>query len=102
MNLLMRQERVFINKFGLAIYEDILHFSSCKNQNRNILSEARQLGMEILEDSRKRAPHESIDDLNDAINMIDNINYSPLLNKVALNKATIRSQNAQSAYNTWG
>ena len=49
-NLILRQERVFTNRFGQNIYEDILHFvpgprslnSSCVKKSREIAGEALQ------------------------------------------------------------
>lgn len=50
-SLILRQERVFKNRFGQAIYEDILHFtnhhSSCIT-NEEIIELARQIAIQAL------------------------------------------------------
>ena len=48
----LRQERTFINRYGKNIVEDILHFYNRKtiiNNEEQIINEARQIGVEILE-----------------------------------------------------
>lgn len=52
--LLLRQERVFKNRFGQLIYEDILHFENHKEntflEEEQIIESARQIGTRALKD----------------------------------------------------
>lgn len=50
LKFILRQERVFKNRFGQMIYEDIIHF---KNSNKNIdvfdiISKARKIAMDMI------------------------------------------------------
>jgi len=78
--LFMKQERVFKNKFGNYIYEDILHFFNRKDMNNKNMQNPRTIAKEILEDAICRVPDESVDDLYDAINQIDNVHPSQIFN----------------------
>lgn len=57
---LLRQERVFKNRFGQMIYEDILHFSCVKTnswiKNEVVIDEARKIAVRILEEKRTTCP----------------------------------------------
>jgi hypothetical protein len=79
LSLPVRQERVFTNRFGQSIFEDILHFSvtSPPNDNNILLSKAREVALETLLKAKKAAPEESMIDLKDAINSISLIEPSP-------------------------
>ncbi len=80
-NFILRQERVFTNRFGRKIYEDILHFSpgtsipniSCEEKSR-----------EIAEDTLKRAyqsvPISVKKDIDAALNGLNRVSPSPLFN----------------------
>jgi len=72
-----RQERVFVNRYGEHIYEDILHFVSTKKGNYSI-SRARNIAYYLLNSVITYAPEESQDDLKDAIEKINDIQPSPL------------------------
>lgn len=79
LNSPFRQERVFTNRFGQSIYEDILHFSVTNSHNDRsiILDAARIVASETLLRAKEIAPEESKKDLNDAINSVNNIEPSP-------------------------
>lgn len=70
-----RQERVFKNRFGTLIYEDIIHFRSAEAPQEN--DEAAHVAREVLTAALDYAPKESLDDLRDAINKAAEIQPSP-------------------------
>jgi hypothetical protein len=76
MNLINRQERVFINRYGMHIYEDILHFESTKKKNSNFIGSARTIAENVLKSVIPATPPESRDDLQDALNRITDIQPS--------------------------
>lgn len=75
-----RQERCFVNRFGEQIVEDLLHFKVRKNGNGRT-TEPRTLARQILEKVRRRTPLESLSDLDDAINRVDDVPPSPLYDR---------------------
>lgn len=56
----LRQERVFKNRFGQMIYEDILHFSNKKPAtaltNEMIIEQARCIAVRMLEEKKAQCP----------------------------------------------
>lgn len=77
-----RQERVFQNRFGKMIFEDILHFSLGPFDEASLISPA-ELAREVLEAALRRAPAESESDLRDALERIPEIAPSPLYRPAA-------------------
>lgn len=72
-----RQERVFMNRFGERILEDILHFNVRKD--RTIRPEApRSIAREVLVKARARTPEESLGDLEEALSLVDEVQVSPI------------------------
>lgn len=69
------QERVFANKFGNRIFEDLIYI---RNVSHNPTSSPAEIARETLEDARSSAPQESMSDLVDAIDRVDTIQSSPL------------------------
>ena len=55
MPLLMRQERVFKNRFGKAIYEDILHFEVDNQDAAEVIAKAREVAGDVLSASQDYA-----------------------------------------------
>lgn len=52
-DFVLRQERMFKNRFGQIIYEDILHFFNNKSQNltsSEIISKARNIAIDIIQE----------------------------------------------------
>jgi 16S rRNA G966 N2-methylase RsmD len=76
--LSMRQERVFKNKFGELIYEDILHFTNPGTVYDDILSKARQVARRTLETALASAPQDVSADLYDAMSRLSEIQPSPM------------------------
>lgn len=72
----LNQERVFKNKFGKLIYEDIIHLSP--TSNKQSLENPRAISLDILRNARDMAPEESICDLLVAIETIDSVDPSPI------------------------
>lgn len=70
-----RQERVFQNRFGEMIFEDILHLVAT---NAKPTSSPTQIARESLEAARHRAPEESIPDLESALEKVGEVMASPL------------------------
>ena len=60
LNLMVRQERVFKNRYGQMIYEDILHFENKKMAERlteqDIVGKARRIAIRILQDQLEITP----------------------------------------------
>lgn len=78
MDIIYRQERVFTNRYGKSIYEDILHFNNTKKATINDDSTIRSLAKKVLIEATNRAPDESINDLKYAIELVDKVEKSPL------------------------
>lgn len=79
-SLTLKQERVFQNRFGNDIYEDILHFTKPLN-NRNDLNPlmiSRQIAQEVLEAAFRIAPENAKDDIQSAIQRISVVHPSPI------------------------
>lgn len=60
LNLMIRQERVFKNRYGQMIYEDILHFENKKMTEwlteQDIVEKARKIAIRILQDQLEIMP----------------------------------------------
>jgi SAM-dependent methyltransferase len=80
-DLILRQERVFLNRFGQNIFEDILHFSPPRNRSpRDFMADAREIAGEALEAAYSTAPGKAKDDVKSAIEGIDAVKPSPVFN----------------------
>lgn len=76
-----RQERVFKNRFGQLIYEDILHFINAGQTADEILSSARSVAHSVLEQVQPTPEIE--DDLRDALSRVRQIHPSPIYSPYA-------------------
>ncbi len=74
--LLSRQERVFQNRFGDMIYEDILHLTPV--QPYTVGTPAKEIAGETLVAAIERAPAESLNDLKSALEKLADVSPSPL------------------------
>lgn len=72
----LRQERVFKNRYGQMIYEDILHFTSHKS-NVDVLSGARNIARDILS-QKFDVENKNSELLKDAYNKIDLVKVAGL------------------------
>jgi len=87
----LRQERVFSNKFGKAIYEDILHWTLPKSRRifDDIIPMAQCIARDALTHARERVPAEALFDLEAAIEQVEDIKMSPLLQKETIGPETL-------------
>ncbi|MCG2769202.1 MAG: DNA methyltransferase [Chloroflexota bacterium] len=77
LDLILRQQRAFSNRFGKSIIEDILHFvPSSRLPNVSFLGEARAVARETLVAARKRAPETSRSDIESALDKLDQVSPS--------------------------
>jgi len=81
MNLINRQERVFINRYGAHIYEDILHFESTKKISTNGIETARNIAKDIFLSVMSTAPEESQVDLQDALEKLSEVQPSEMFRR---------------------
>ncbi|GAB6392290.1 MAG: site-specific DNA-methyltransferase [Treponematales bacterium] len=80
MKLLNRQERVFLNRYGTPIYEDILHFESTKTKGSGDES-SRIISRALLQSVMPDIPEESREDLRDALDRIGEIQPSDIFRR---------------------
>ncbi len=73
-----RQERVFQNRFGEMIFEDILHLT--QRPPNGATTPPAEIAREALTAARSRAPEESLSDLNIALEMLAVVKPSPIYN----------------------
>ena len=78
----LKQERVFVNRFGKNIYEEILHLSALPSfrSRKSIGDDARCIGKDVLLKAMERSPRDRRHYLRDAIDRVDQIDASPILN----------------------
>jgi len=76
-----QQERVFKNKFGESIFEEILKFTIMKKNSVNKLCEVREVGKIALKNALSYAEENVLSDILDAIQKSDKIDPSPILEK---------------------
>ena len=81
MNLINRQERVFMNRYGMHIYEDILHFESTKKKNLKTIESTKNIAENVLASVMSTAPNESQADLQDALDRITDIQPSDIFRR---------------------
>jgi SAM-dependent methyltransferase len=82
-NLLTRQERVFGNRFGQQIYEDIIHLEKSDATNAN----SEEIVRGIARDALKAVSDPSLkidvrSDIDDALSRIDNTHASPIYKRM--------------------
>ena len=78
-DLVLRQERKFVNRFGQNIFEDILHFSPPSSSlDDGLLTRAREVARDVLEGTRLTAPDKARDDIKVAIEEIETVKSSPI------------------------
>ena len=77
--LSLRQERVFLNRYGQKIYEDILHFLPRKGCGLDCsLNEARNVAQQVLETAYGKVPPSSVDGLKAAMASVEKVSPSPV------------------------
>ncbi len=86
LRLHLTQERVFLNRFGQSIYEDLLHLSPQPGHPRPkeaIFECARRLGKEVLSEAVERTPSDRRHYLRDAISEASQVEASQILEPAA-------------------
>lgn len=81
LHLSHRHERVFKNRFGESIVEDILHLTRRKSSKTSDLfgsSDARGIAKTVLERALEGAQGEVANDIKEAIDKVPNVEPSPL------------------------
>lgn len=73
------QQRVFTNKFGESIYEEILRFSIVKSSVGDTLVESRKIGQKALKKALSYCEEEVKDEIKEALQKSNNIDVSPIL-----------------------
>ena len=81
-NLDIRQERSFVNRYGKTIKEDILHFVKLENQPYYFaLHQARTLAVEALESAYSLADEQVKPEIKDAIDKVEKVQPSPYFDR---------------------
>lgn len=78
LQLAMRQERVFTNRFGQKIFEDILHLVPARVSSPDLMTCTRELAVESLREGASIASGEVLKNLQDAIRTASTVHASPL------------------------
>lgn len=80
-DLILKQERVFLNRYGQNIYEDILHFSPPTRGIAGAFLEcARDVAREVLKAAYLKVPEKAREDIKSAQENINTVHPSPLFN----------------------
>lgn len=80
-SLKLKQERMFRNRFGTDIYEDILHFArpvAANQKQMSCLAAARQIAGEVLESAWQIAPVKAKEDIQSALQNLEQVAPSPI------------------------
>lgn len=86
MCLHQQQERVFLNRFGQSIYEDLLHLTPARGHAlvmTDVAERARGIGKEVLVQALDRTPSDRRQYLHDAIAESGRVEASPILEPTA-------------------
>lgn len=75
----LEQERVFTNRFGQSIFEDILHFDLVPGDKTDLVRCGKEVGIQALRSSLKVAPDDSKADIRAAISAADGVQPSPMV-----------------------
>lgn len=79
-NMVGEQPRVFLNKFGASIFEEIMKFEIDENSNiGNFVEDARNIGQIALKGAFTRCTQEVKNEIKEAIEKSNNIDASPIL-----------------------
>lgn len=82
----LKQERVFLNRFGQMIYEDILHMSprtAPAVSAPEVVAHSRAVGREVLVAAENRVPPDRKGYLDEAIRQFEQVEASPILDPFA-------------------
>jgi SAM-dependent methyltransferase len=79
LTVLLEQERVFQNRFGQDIYEDLIHLLVEPTDPPDLDADIRDLARDVLRGARNRAPKESLPDLEEALTRVYDVSCSDLV-----------------------
>lgn len=82
---ILRQERVFTNRFGAKIFEDILHFKPMRNMTGH-QENPYEIAREVLESAMNYVTSEPLADLKKAIDGLREVQASPYFNPEKIGK----------------
>jgi len=88
----LRQQRVFVNRFGKEIFEDLLHLSPRAQYappRELTINRARRLASSILAEALNRVPSDRMRYLHDAIDRVNEIDASPIFEPETAIEGTI-------------
>lgn len=88
MCLRQQQERVFLNRFGQNIYEDLLHFTPAQRHTpirADVVEQARAVGKDVLVEALDRTPSDRRHYLCNAIDEAGKVEASPILDPTTAN-----------------
>jgi 16S rRNA G966 N2-methylase RsmD len=92
LQLVLQQERVFTNRFGQSIYEDLLHFRPSSQMKKldmtSLLTQAKQ----ELEGARNRVHKDTREDLEEAITNVFTVSPSPIAKPTSAKKDLLQSE----------
>jgi len=88
----LRQKRIFLNRFGQAIREDVLnlHRTSCSIQNMLPGETGRTIAFHTLEDAQPRVPGKNRSSIEDAVRKIKELGGTPVFNRLSCGKYQTR------------
>lgn len=94
--LATRQERVFTNRFGQSIFEDILHFIASREPRTGSLAMARDTAIRSLNETLVDAAGEVRRDVLEAIKTAPTVCPSPMYDKAEAFTESVRHNGAHS------
>ena len=98
-DLVLKQERVFLNRFGQSIFEDILHFSPpISDPGTLFLEPARRVAQDVLEATYPVASGKAKEGIGSALAAIDRIRPSPMFNLSKVCQTSKGVHDAKFAY----
>jgi hypothetical protein len=106
-DLILRQERVFLNRFGQNIFEDILHFlPPSSDPDRLFLAHARRVAQDVLESTHSVPSGEAKEGIESALANIDKVRPSPIFDLAKVCQTSKGVHDAKSVYplspSPWG
>lgn len=102
-DLILRQERVFLNRFGQSIFEDILHFSPPANDPGTLfLGPARKVAQDVLEAAYSVATDEAKEGTKSALTNIGQVRPSPIFSLLKVCQTSKEARDAEFTYSARG
>jgi DNA modification methylase len=102
-DLILKQERVFLNRFGQNIFEDILHFSPptpANDPGALFLEPARKVAQDVLEATHSAVSDEAKEGIGLALANIDKVQPSPIFDLSKVCQTSKGTRNAEFAYSS--